>query len=176
VSEPDLSTVPTEPVDLGRLRRARWGRRSFFTLACAFLLAGLPGALGVRTANVSTTGAGYELTVHYAQVTRGGLATPWSVVVRHRGGFPTDEVTLATTAAYFDFFDENGLDPEPAGSVSDGARIIWTFPAPAGDTLSVSFDARSEPAVQFERARATTQLLENDVAVAAVHHDTDVLP
>lgn len=164
------------PVDLGRLRRARWGRRSFFTVLCAFLLAGLLGALGVRTTDISTTGAGYELTVHYATITRGGLATPWSVEVRHPGGFPAETVTLATTAAYFDIFDENGLDPDPAESVSDGERIIWTFAAPAGDTLSVSFDARTEPAVQFERARATTELLEAAVAVAAVAYDTYVLP
>ncbi|HVL91721.1 MAG TPA: hypothetical protein VM264_00085 [Acidimicrobiales bacterium] len=170
------STVP-QPVPLPRLLRARWGRRLFFTVLCAFLLAGLLGVYGVRTTDVATTGGGFEMTVHYASVSRGGLATPWSVEVRRRGGFGGEPLTLATTAAYFDIFDENGLDPDPMKAVNDGERIVWTFATPArGDTVEVSFDARVEPAVQLERARATTSVLVDDAPVASVDYSTFVIP
>lgn len=131
---------------------------------------------GVRTAEVSDSGGGYELTVHYASVTRPGLATPWSAEVRRTGGFE-DPVTIASTNAYFDLFDENGLDPDPSKVTSDGERIIWEFEAPEeGDTLAISFDARIEPGQQFARTTATTTVMQDGAPVASVRYRTFVMP
>ena len=126
----------------------------FFGGLALFLLLGLLNVYGVRTREKTVTGSGYELTLTYTSVTRPGLATPWSVEVRHPGGFDSGLVTVAATSSYFDAFDENGLDPDPARSTSDGERTIWQFEPPTGDTLTVSFDARIEPGVQLTRSRA----------------------
>lgn len=171
-----MNTAPDE-VGIATLARARWGRRIFVVALAGFLALGALGVYGVRTTDVSARGGGYELSVHYARVSRGGLATPWSVEVRHPGGFPRDTVTLATTASYFDIFDENGLDPDPAEAVSDGERILWSFTTPSdGDTLTVSFDARTEPAVQLATAKATTSILVDDAPVVSVDYRTFVMP
>ena len=153
----ELSTAPA-PTDLDRLQKSRWGRRLFFAALTLFLFLGLLNVYGVRTGEKTATGSGYELTLTYTKVTRPGLATPWSVEVRHPGGFDSGLVTVAATSSYFDAFDENGLDPDPARSTSDGERTIWQFEPPPGDTLTVSFDARIEPGVQLTR-------LEGEVAV-----------
>jgi len=164
-------------VSLGRLRRARWCRRVFLAALAAFLLGGALGAYGVRTADVADTGGGYQLSVHYAAVSRGGLATPWSVTVRRPGGFGGRPLTVATTARYFEVFDENGFDPDPVASVHDGTRLVWTIATPAlGETVAMSLDARIEPAAQLARARATTSVLVDGAAVASVAYSTFVMP
>jgi hypothetical protein len=168
------STTP-EPVDLRALRRARLGRRAFVVVLTAFLVLGALGVYGVRTAEVSAAAGGYELAVKYATVSRSGLATPWSVELRRDGGFGQDTVTLAADAGYFDIFDENGFDPEPLESRTEGDRIVWTFRAPEGDTLTVDFDARIEPAVQLTRAEGRVSLVGAD-APLAVTFSTFVMP
>ena len=52
---------------------------------------------------------GTEVELHYARITRPGLATPWSVTVHRPGGFE-GPITVRSSSAYFDLFDENGLD------------------------------------------------------------------
>ncbi len=123
-----------------------------------FLLLGALGFYGVRTRTISAAAGGYELSVRYASVSRPGLATPWSLEVRRPGGFP-DGVTLAVMSSYFDAFDENGLDPAPVAEPSDGERTFWPFGPSAGDTISVSFDARIEPGVQVTRVKGRAEVL-----------------
>jgi hypothetical protein len=148
----------------------------FFAALSTLLLLGLLGVYGVRIAEVSGTAGGYELTVRYASVSRPGLATPWSVEVRRPGGFQ-GPVTLATTDEYFDLFDENGLDPDPQKATDDGQRIIWEFEAPEqGDTLTVSFDARIEPAQQLRRVAARTAVLDDGAVAVSVDYATFVMP
>ena len=176
--DPKAEAVPTAPPDVSfrRLRAARAARRFFFLSLCALLVAAILNLLGVRTGEATGSGGGYEVAVTYAEITRPGLATPWSVEIRRQGGFPR-AVTVAVRSSYFDSFDENSLDPEPLGSVSDGERTTWTFEPPQdGDTLSISFDARIEPGVQFERIAGTVQVLEDGRAVATVRFKTLVLP
>lgn len=171
-----VSTAPS-PADMGTLRRGRWGRRAFFVAITGFLALGALGRYGVRTAEVTSAGGGYELSLRYAEVSRSGLATPWSLEIRRPGGFDAGTVTVATTSSYFDIFDENGVDPEPSESTSDGQRTIWTFTTPpGGDTLSVSFDARIEPAVQWQGADATTSVVGDGTDVASVSYRTFVMP
>ena len=169
-----ISTAPAE-VPLPRLRRARTLRRAFLAVLFLFLAAGALGLLGVRTTSVSATAEGYELEVKYASVTRPGLATPWVVSVKHAGGFE-GPITLATSAKYFDLFDENGLDPEPTSSTTSGDLLVWEFDPPEGDTLEVSFDARIEPAVQLKSMKARTVLIIDERRVTQVDYRTMVLP
>jgi hypothetical protein len=126
------------------------------TIVGLLLLVGALGFMGVRTSTVAATGAdGTRLEVTYASITRPGLATPWDVVVEHPGGFD-GQVVVRTTSGYLASFDENGLDPDPAESTADATDTIWTFDTPDGDTLTVSFDARLEPGVQWRRQGTTT--------------------
>ncbi len=143
----------------------------------AFLALGMLNVYGVRIREVTATGAGYEVTVRYATVSRPGLATPWSVKVSRRSGFPQG-ITLAVTSAYFDGFDENGLDPSPQEETADGERSIWRFGPSSGETLSVSFDARIEPGVQLTRLKGSVSVLAAPGGPPAltVHFSTVVLP
>jgi len=150
-------TAPPDP-DLADLRRARLGRRLFMVALTVFLALGVLNVYGVRTREVSATAGDDRLTVRYASVSRPGLASPWSVELRRAGGFRSDTVTLSADAAYFDIFDENGVEPDPVESRNDGDRIVWTFLAPVGDTLTFSLDARIEPAVQLKRARGNVSV------------------
>jgi len=168
------STAPA-PNDDRAVRRSRASRRVFIVALVAFLAVGALGGYGVRTRSTRSSGGGYDLEVRYASVTRPGLASPWSVEIRRAGGFD-GPVRLATTARYFDSFDENGLSPDPTASTTDGERIIWEFEPPPGDMLVVSFDARIEPAVQLSWVTATTSVLDGDTAVASVRYRTVVLP
>ena len=167
------STAPPE-VPIAIVKRWRAERRAFIGALLVFLVLGATGRLGVRTAFVTASGGGYELTVMYAAVTRPGLATPWGLEIRRPGGFD-GPVFVATTASYFDLFDENGLDPDPASATADEQNVIWEFEPPLGEVLSVSFDARLEPAVQ-SGAQGRTQVLEDDLPVVEATYRTVVMP
>jgi len=179
---PDESSPPRTPTapkgtDIEKLRRSRLVRRLFITGLVVFLVLGMLNVFGVRTREKSASGGGIELTVRYSTVSRPGLATPWSVEVTQPGGFP-DGVTLAVTSSYFDGFDENGLDPAPEEETNDGERTIWRFGSSAGDTLTVSFDARIEPGVQLARLKGSVSVLAGPSSPPAVTVDfaTLVMP
>lgn len=168
------STIPPE-VPIERVRRARTVRRAFFVALSAFLLAGVLGLLGVRTATVNAEGGGYELEVRYARVARPGLSVPWAVTIRHPGGFD-GPVTLATNSSYFDLFDENSFDPDPESTTSDGERMIWEFEPPeSGDTMEVSLDTRGGPNIQWGTS-GTSAILEDGRPVVQVTYRTTILP
>ena len=170
------TSLPTAPPaeTLDDERRSQWAHRIFVAALGLFVVLGAVGFFGVRSAETSTSAEGYRLTVTYAKVTRGGLATPWSVEVRKEGGFD-GPVVLAVTSSYLEMFDENGLDPDPAAATSDDEFTIWEFDPPSGDTLSVSLDARIEPAVQSGRG-GVLQVRDGDRVVAAVSFSTRVMP
>jgi hypothetical protein len=171
--------IPTEPAptDLSRQRRGRLCRRVFVTALVLFLALGAAGFYGVRGRTASATGGGYELVVHYAGVSRPGLATPWSFEVRRAGGFP-DGLTVAVASSYFDAFDENGLGPTPVEETSDGERTVWRFAPQSGDVIVVDFDARIEPGVQFTRVKGRVEVLAGRTGpvAAAVDFRTVVMP
>lgn len=173
---PDVDVVPTAPeeTELLRLRRSRTVRRVFMAVLLAFLAVSLAGRLGVLSRTTTAGGGGYELTVTYGQVSRAGLATPWSLEVHHPGGFD-GPVTISTTTAYLDLFDENGFDPEPSTSTATPDTVIWEFEPPEGDTLGVSLDARIEPGAQWGRAGETSVLVDGKPVVTA-RYKTWVLP
>jgi hypothetical protein len=171
-----LSTAP-EQTDTAKLVRSRFGRRLFFAALSLFLLLGLLDVYGVRSAQKTASDNGYEMTLTYATVSRPGLATPWSLEIRHPGGFDSGLITVAATASYFDGFDENGFDPDPSRSTNDGERDIWQFEPPTGDTLTISLDARIEPGVQLTKLKGEVAVLgpTGDDAVS-VDFSTFVMP
>lgn len=173
----DLSTDP-EGAELSHLRRSRALRLVFLLGITAFLLLGAVGAFGVRHGEVSSSGGGYELLVRYPTISRPGLASVWSVEVRRTDGAPlTGPIVLATTGDYFDLFDENGLDPDPAAAMSDGENIVWEFePAEGATSITVGFDARIEPGVQLTTKAATTAVLDDGEPVTSVSYRTRVMP
>jgi hypothetical protein len=175
MSPTSTSTAP-EAVDIKRVRRVRAVRRVFVLCLTAFLVAGLAGVFGVKTTTVSASGGGYELEVTYAKSARPGLAIPWSVEIRHAGGFD-DNVLVSTTSSYFDLVDENGFDPDPESSYSSGEDIVWEFKQPEGDTLTIGLDARIGPSVQsLWPPEATTSVIVDGEPVVSVTYRTRVWP
>lgn len=155
-------------------RRDRWGRRLIIVVLLAFLVLGASGFLGVRSATVADTAAGWTLEVTYARVARGGLEAPWGFRVHKDGGFEAP-IQVATTLAYLDLFDENGLNPDPAAAFIDGDLLVWEFEPPEGDTLAVAFDARVGPSVQRGMG-AETMVLVDGAPVVRVAYETRVMP
>jgi hypothetical protein len=159
------------------LRHARRDRRIAVVLAALFavvVVTAVAGFLGVRsTTKTAELADGTEVEVRYARITRPGLATPWAVTVRRPGGFD-GPIVVRSTSSYFDMFDENALDPDPAAATQDGDVVIWEFDPPPGETFRLIFDARIEPGVQWGRD-ATTEV-EIAGEVATLTYRTWVLP
>lgn len=129
---------------------------------------------GVDSASVRAEGGGYGLEVRYGAVSRPGLATPLQFVVTRADGFD-DPVTLAVDARYLAIWDENGVTPGPASETSSGDWVLWEFDPPEGTTLTVTVDARIEPAVQSGRdGRAA--VIDGGDEVVVVDWYTRVLP
>ena len=168
------STFPDQD-DLAYQRREHLFRVVFAVVLAAFLIAALVGVFGVRTATASASGDGYEMSVRYGRVTRPGLATPWEVEVVAESGFD-GPIVIETDADYFDLFDENGLDPEPTSSISEGDKIQWEFDPPEGSRFVLSFDARIEPAVHRGRTATTSLLDEEGNVIVSVDYTTTVFP
>ncbi|HUS61224.1 MAG TPA: hypothetical protein VMY34_03440 [Acidimicrobiales bacterium] len=172
--------ISTEPdaADLAHLRRSRGLRLIFFLAITVFLLLGAFGAYGVRHGEVSASGGGFDLSVRYPTMTRPGLASVWSVEVRRTDGGPLDDpVVLSTTADYFDLFDENGLDPDPAAAMSDGENLVWEFePADGATVMTIGFDARIEPGVQLTSKSGVTTVLVDGAPAVSVTYRTKVMP
>lgn len=177
-----VSTVEGIDDDLdGEIRRRR-RRYGLTTLALSLLMAlGVVDALGwldtygVDDATVRASGGGYDLAVRYGTVSRPALATPFEITVTKEGGFGGAPITLAVDRAYLELWDENGLIPAPAAEVTQGEWVEWEFDPPDGDTLTVWYDARIEPAAQSGRDGAVAVLDGGDPVVTVAFH-TRVLP
>lgn len=149
-------------------------RRAFLGMLTAIVLLGASGWLGVRAATAAAEREGYTLQVTYARITRPGLATPFAIEVMNPNGFDAD-VRLDVSSSFLEAFDENGLDPDPVSSSSDGTWTSWGFEPPEGTTLEVSFDARLEPAVQWKRD-ASVRLVVAGETITTVSFTMWVMP
>ena len=58
---------------------------------------------------------------------------------------------------------------------STGEAITWQFEPPPGDVLSVSFDARIEPGVQWGKS-GWTSVMENGRPVVTARYHTWIMP
>ena len=119
---------------------------------------------GVGDATVRATGGGYDLAVRYPTVSRPALASPFEIIVTRAGGFD-GPITLAVDQAYIEMWDENGLVPAPAAETSRGDLIEWEFDPPSGDTLTIWYDARIEPAAQSGRDGSVAVLEDGEIVV-----------
>lgn len=157
-SIPDDSTLPGDPSSR-EYRRERWLRHSTILFVVSVVVLGALGILGVKTSTAADDGNGYRVTVSYAAVTRGGLATPLSIEVGTEDGSALPEiVTIRISSGYLALFDDNGMEPTPINSFNTGDSTFWDFEVPPGEsTLEVVLDARLEPAVQWGEA-ATAEL------------------
>ena len=173
-SSKSIPTTPAAQTDLRAVRRARTGRRAMLAVIGLLVIGGLSSLLGAHTSTASASGLGYRMTLTYPTVTRPGLAIRWILVVEHPGGFG-GQVPVATTSRYFNLFDFNNLDPVPSSQTSTATDSIWQFDPPQGDTLTITMDARVEPAQQFGRG-ATTSLLVKGVPVLDIRYSTRILP
>lgn len=129
---------------------------------------------GVDSATRTASGGGYELAVLYPAVSRPALASPLQIDVTRLGGFD-GPITIAITQDYLTLWDENGLVPAPAAETTRGPWVDWEFDPPAGDTLTVFYDARIEPAAQSGKSGAVA-VVEGGQNVVEVEFDTQVRP
>jgi hypothetical protein len=155
-------------------RIAAWGRRGFLVLVLLFVIAGLSGFLGMRTATGSVDRGGYHLSLTYPRIARAGLDVPWQVTVTHPGGFD-GPIVLEATGSYFDIFESQGITPQPSKETQDGSWWRMTFDKPPGDTLVVSFDIYVQPASQIGRS-GTVRVLDHGSPAASIDFRTSLLP
>lgn len=150
------------------------GRSAMVVLLLVIVVAGASGLLGVRSTSATASGGGYDVTVEYPAVARAGLDAPWTVTVRRAGGFP-GPITMTVTGGYFDIWESQGLDPEPATETADGQLLYWTFDPPPGEEFSVDFDAYIQPASQLGASGEVT-VLDGGAPVVAVGFTTVLVP
>ncbi len=139
----DVATLPAARSAV-TARRGRNLRRAGVVVVWLFLLAGLTGLLGVRTATARDLGGEVDLTVEHAAVTRAGLATPYRVVVTQAGGFD-GPIHLEVDRGLFDRFDFQNFYPNPSKETADRQWVRYEFDEPPGDSLQWSFDVRTGP-------------------------------
>ncbi len=166
------STAPGDD-GLAASRRSRRWRRLTITLLGLFVLAALTQQLGVRTDTVSGNSGDLSVTITYADRGRGALAASYKIDVERPGGFD-GEIEVRTTQTYLEIFDDNGFEPDPDTTTTEGGYVVWTFDPPPGSELNIILDARIEPGV-FGRERGTTTV-SADGEVVTLDYTTWVAP
>ena len=152
-----------------------WLRRGAITLLVLVVVAGATGWLGVRSATVTDSGDGWQLSVEYPMVARAGLDTPWTVTVESAEPI-AGEVTVAVTTEWFSLFETQGLSPAPVAETSDDTMTYFVLnPPPSGTTLTLDYDAYVQPAAQLGES-AEVWLVVDGERVATVDYRTWVLP
>ncbi|HET8930289.1 MAG TPA: hypothetical protein VFN21_06505 [Acidimicrobiales bacterium] len=151
-SMPDRSAADTLSTIVDDVAAERHGQRIRavgLALFTAFVIAGLTGWLGIRTGHArADEPGGLAIEVEYPQVARPGLNTVLSIAIHDPDGFAAPiDVSLPTS--YVRAYDQNASHPEAAESTVDDERSHWTFDPPTGDTLTVWFDHRLAPGVQW---------------------------
>lgn len=151
------------------------GRSTLVGLLLLIVVAGAAGLFGVRTTTSGGSAGPYEISVEHAWVARAGLDVPWTVTIHRDGGF-TGPITVAVTSSYFDIYESQGLDPEPATQTADAEFLYWTFdPPPAGEDLTIDFDAYIQPSSQWG-ASGQLRLLDDGAPVVGVSFTTVLVP
>lgn len=154
--------------------KGRVARRVTVGVLTVVVLLGLVGVFGMRSATVSSSSGGYDLSVKYGRISRAGLDTPWTVTVHHAGGFDGN-ITLATTTDYFEMFETQGLTPQPEGETTGAGFTYQDFATPPGDTLRVVFDGYIQPSSQHGY-RGITRLIIGGQLITSVSYRTHLAP
>ena len=161
--------------DDNAVRRARNARRAGLILLALFVLAGLTGFLGIRTASVTGEADGYRMTVTHAQVTRAGIAVPFHVRVTHAGGFD-GPLTLAISEGLLERFDFQNFYPNPSAERGTADYVYYDFDPPPGDVFELNLDARTSPDQNGSTTVYRTALLLGDKPVTDVSFRLWVVP
>jgi hypothetical protein len=171
---PSSSTIPA---DMPEPKSERVLHIAAFTFVGAVLLLAAASLLGVRTGIVAAQGEGYVIEVLRTQITRPGLATPFSVEISTIDGSDLPQtITLRLDTSYLSMFDFNGLEPTPSTSFSTDRWTWWSFDVPSDQSsLRIGLDARLEPSVQWARPGSATLEIEG-TGVVAVDFTTWVMP
>ncbi len=127
----------------------------------------------MRTATDTGRDGELEVRLTRAEVARPALAVPYRLVISRPGGFD-EPIEVRVTTSYLEALDENGANPDPDASTTDGDDTIWTFGAPDGDVLTVWLDTRVEPGVQWRREGRTAVVVGTDQVV--IDHPLWILP
>jgi hypothetical protein len=171
---PELPATAPEPVPEGRMLRARWLRRGGIGLLVLMVSAGAIGLFGIRSATVSASAAGYDMSLEYPATDRPGQPIHWALTVHRLGGFG-GPVDIAITQPYLDLLDMNDIEPAPSSSITSGGFVVWTFDKPEGDLLRVTIDGSIQLDAHFG-AEATVAVIEHGVPVSELHYRTWVAP
>lgn len=172
----DEESIPTAPetTDVATERRGRWARRAGLAAFGLLVLLGLVGALGITTRTTSATGAdGLRAELTYPVLARPGLGVPYRLVISRPAGFDRP-IEVRVSLSYIEAFDENGFNPDPRDSTTLGDELIWTFDPPPGSSLTITFDSRVEPGLQWSRGGTTTVIVDDERLV--LDHRVWILP
>lgn len=138
------STTPTDPSP-GWDRFDRGLRAIAVAVVFGVVVAAALGVGGLTTASRSARSGDLAATVHFASVSRPGIATPLRIDVSTIDGSDLGAVTVRVPRRYLDLFDENGLAPEPTGIEADAHVESWVYEDVRTSVLSIDFDARLQP-------------------------------
>jgi hypothetical protein len=174
VAPASTSTAPVR-ITYRAQGRNRLARRIFLALLGTFLLLGLLNVFGSKSGMASATANGYTLRVTFPQATRSSLPVKWLLVVTHPGGFP-GPVRIGIPEAYFNLFDFNNFYPTPSGTLNEGGTLIMVFDPPAGDTLTVLLDARTQAGLRTGMGTTTAVVDHSNRTIVSVHYTTRVVP
>lgn len=171
----DIATLP-EARSAERARRGLNTRRIGMVVLWLFLLAGVTGQLGVRTATTSDLGGDVDLTVQHAAVTRAGLATPYRVIVKQPGGFG-GSIHIEVQRGLFDRFDFQNFYPTPSKETADRQWLRYEFDPPPGDAFQWTFDVRTGPNQIGSFGHYRVRVVDDDGRVLAqIKHSLLVVP
>jgi hypothetical protein len=168
------STAPA-PITYREMSRRRLLRRLYIAGVGALLLLGLLNVFGSRTATASAQAHGYVLRVTYPAATRSSLPIRWQLILTRPGGF-SGPIRIAVPIDYFNLFDFNNLYPLPTSTLNEDGLVIMEFPQPAGDTLNVLLDARTQAGLKTGMATTTAVLDAANRPIVQVSYSTRVVP
>lgn len=161
---PSTHVSSTEFQSLASARRGRVVRRISVTVIAIFVVAGVFGVWGPRTARTTASSGPVAVALEHASVTRGGLPAPWALTITRTDGAALGDVTVVVDRELFTIFDHNDLVPPPDTVGQDEQSTTWTFDDVTGDELFVELDVRTQPGVRW-RQRFTTVVTAADTTV-----------
>ncbi len=180
-ADPTLGGVrPRLPADStlrdvrGARRRALVARRIGIAVLFIVVVCGAAGLFGVRSATLSSSHQGYEMTLTYPRIARAGLDVPFRVHVHHPDGFSSD-LSIAISSHYFEMFERQGFFPEPDSETNDGRFVTLIFSKAPGEDFQLEYDTYIQPAAQIGKS-AVVQVREKGKVVAQTSIHTWLLP